>query len=603
MQPILKVDLSTGDISEMPIPIDWQKDYIGGAGLAARILFDYLKPDLDPLGPDSPLLFLNGPLSGTYGPAVGRYVICGRSPLTGLWAESNCGGYWGAELRRTGFDGIFVIGKSKIPVSLIVNDREIEILPSEDFWGMDTYNYQKEILSRVKCGGRALSIGLGGERQIGYSSILADHGRVAGRAGLGAVMGSKMLKGIVVKGNGFPPIARFDEFEVIRSKTNRALKNDPMTAVLTELGSAGAADYLDYLGEQPKKYFSSGVLDGSEKISGASITESMLTGKKSCHGCVIACGRVVNIDGSKMKGPEYETLVGFGPNVGLTDPIFATRMGDLCDRYGIDTITMSAGIGFVIRMRELGKLNLDDPLFRKAEWGSESFVEECIHQTIQKIGLGKYLALGTYRFAKQFGLEDEVVQVNGLDMAFHDPRGSSGMSIVYATSPRGACHNQSDYFMADIGHIDPSIGMEFFDRHAGVEKVKNVIIHQDYRSIFNALVMCYFANVDPESIKDLLNSVTGYDQTVPELLQTGERIWNLKRIINFRLGFNVTTEKLPEAVLTPYTDGGSSGYELPFDKMMAKYYEFRDWDPQTGFPSETKLHSLGLASVEKGLNL
>ena len=212
--------------------------------------------------------------------------------------------------------------------------------------------------------------------------------------------------------------------------------------------------------------------------------------------------------------------------------------------------------------------------------------------------LGEISCHGTYRFAKQFGLEDEVVQVNGMDMAFHDPRGSSGMSIVYATSPRGACHNQSDYFMADIGHVDPSIGMEFYDRHAGAEKVKNVIIHQDYRSIFNALVMCYFANVDPESIKDLLNSVTGFDQTVPELLQAGERIWNLKRMINFKLGFNISTEILPKAVLTPYSDGGSSGYELPFEEMMAKYYEFRDWDPQTGFPSELKLQMLGLARLD-----
>lgn len=603
MQPILQVDLSQGLFSDLQIPNDWQKEYIGGAGLAARILFEFLNIDLDPLGPDSPLLFLNGPLSGTFGPAVGRYVICGRSPLTGLWAESNCGGYWGAELRKTGYDGIFVTGKSESPVSLIINDQQIELLPSEKFWGMNTYDYQKEILALVKCGGRALSIGLGGERQIAYSSILADHGRVAGRAGLGAIMGSKKLKGIVVKGNGFPPIERLEEFELIRSKTNRALKNDPMTAVLTELGSAGAADYLDYLGEQPKKYFSSGVLDGSEKISGASITETMLAGKKSCHGCVIACGRVVSIDGKRMKGPEYETLVGFGPNVGLTNPIFASKMGDLCDRYGIDTITMSAGIGFVIRMRELGKLYIDDPLFERAEWGSEGFVEDCIHQTIDQIGLGKYLSMGTFRFAKLFGLENEVVQVNGMDMAFHDPRGSSGMSVVYATSPRGACHNQSDYFMADIGHVDTSIGMQYYDRHDGAEKVRNVIIHQNYRSIFNSLVMCYFANVEPESIKELLNSVTGFDQTVSELLLAGERIWNLKRLINFKLGFNITNEKLPESILIPYADGGSSGYELPFEEMMENYYRYRDWSSISGYPSDQKLEALGLGSIEKDIKL
>lgn len=597
MQPILRVDLSDGTLEDLIVPTEWEKDFIGGSGLAARILYDLIDEDLDPLSPESPLLFLNGPLSGTYGPAVGRYVICGRSPLTGLWAESNCGGYWGAELRKTGYDGILVVGKSGSPVSLLVIDGKVEFRNSRPHWGMDTYDYQNAILPTAPIGARALSIGLGGEKRIAYASILADHGRVAGRAGLGAIMGSKNLKGIVVQGSKRPPISRPEEFEIIRSKTNRALRNDPMTSVLNELGSAGAADYLDYLGEQPKKYFSAGVLNGSEKISGASVTETLLTGKKSCHGCVIACGRVVNIDGKKMKGPEYETLVGFGPNVGLTDPIFASRMGDLCDRYGIDTITMSAAIGFVIHMKEKGKLRIEDPLFDQAEWGSTSFVEACVHQTIDGNGFGKYLAMGTYRFAKLFGIQDEVVQVNGMDLAFHDPRGSSGMSIVYATSPRGACHNQSDYFMVDIGHVDESIGMDSFDRQGGAEKARNVIIHQNYRSIFNALVMCYFANVEPESIKELLNAVTGFDQSVEEMLTAGERIWNLKRLINFRLGFNIDTEKLPEAILTPYEDGGSSGYEIPFDIMMSEYYRLRDWDQKNGWPRDQKLRSLGLYAL------
>lgn len=597
MQPILRIDLTSGENTAVDIPIEWQKDYIGGSGLAARILYDILEEELDPLDQRSPLLILNGPLSGTYGPAVGRYVICGRSPLTGLWAESNCGGYWGAELRKTGYDGVLVTGKAEKPVSITLIDGKVEIIPAEKYWGLDTYDYQKAILPDMPCGAHALAIGLGGEREIAYSSILADHGRVAGRAGLGAIMGSKKIKGIVVRGSGKPPIARPAEFEEVRSRTNRALRQDPMTSVLNELGSAGAADYLDYLGEQPKKYFSAGVLAGSEKISGASVTEKLLVGKKSCHGCVIACGRVVNIEGRKMKGPEYETLVGFGPNLGLTDPVFASKMGDLCDRYGIDTITMSAAIGFVIRMRELGKLSIDDPLFDQAEWGSEDFVTRCVESTIEGVGLGKYLALGTYRFAKEFGLENDVVQVNGMDLAYHDPRGSSGMSLVYATSPRGACHNQSDYFMADIGHVDSSIGMEFFDRHDGSEKARNVIIHQNYRSIFNALVMCYFANVEPESIKELLNAVTGIDQTVEEILLAGERIWNLKRLLNFKLGFTIATEKLPDAVLTPYSEGGASGYELPFDDMLKAYYKERDWDPVNGSPSTEKLKSLGLDRI------
>ncbi|HAE58292.1 MAG TPA: aldehyde ferredoxin oxidoreductase, partial [Anaerolineae bacterium] len=355
MQPIIKIDLSSGKIERFRIPVEFERDYLGGASLAARLLWDSLTRELDSLSQQSPLLILNGPLSGTAGPTVGRFVVCGKSPATGLWAESNCGGFFGPELRTAGWDGIWITGKAEKPVYLSVQDDKIELRDAASLWGHDTYEVQESIKRETGLSGtRTLGIGIAGERMLPYALLLCDHGRVAGRTGLGAVMGSKNLKAIAVKGTGKVPVFDATAYAPRRSEANRALKADPMTSVLASLGSAGAADYFNYLGEQPKKYFSAGVLEDADNISGASVAEGILVGKSACHGCVIACGRVVKLeDGEKRKGPEYETLVGFGPNLGLTSPATATRLGELCDRYGLDTISMSGVIGLAFRLYEL----------------------------------------------------------------------------------------------------------------------------------------------------------------------------------------------------------------------------------------------------------
>ncbi|MCX7754784.1 MAG: aldehyde ferredoxin oxidoreductase family protein [Anaerolineales bacterium] len=599
MQPILKINLSTGQIQSFSIPAAWERDFAGGASLAARLLYDSLTRELDPLAPEAPLLILNGPLSGTAGPTVGRFVVCGKSPATRLWGESNCGGFFGPELRMAGWDGIWLTGRAEQPVYLLIRDSHIELREAAELWGKDTYEVQTAIQQETRINGlRTLGIGVAGERGLPYALLLCDHGRVAGRTGLGAVMGSKNLKAIAVKGSGKVPVFDPAAYAPRRSAANLALKADPMTAVLNSLGTAGAADYFNYLGEQPKKYFSAGTLEGADAISGASVAESILVGKSACHACVIACGRVVRLeDGQKRKGPEYETLVGFGPNLGITDPKTVTRLGEWCDRYGVDSISMSGVIGLAFRLYELGILDRQKTNGLELTWGNAAAAEECIHLAVRRQGFGQFLAMGAKRLAEHFGAPDEAVHVNGLEVAYHDPRGASGMALVYATSPRGACHNQSDYFLADIGQVEASIGLTFYDRHAGAEKAANVARHQDFRTMNNALVLCLFANVPPETMVELMNAACGYDWTTDDFLRCGERGWNLKRLLNLKLGLTRANDTLPAPLLRPYADGGSAGYVIPFDEMISAYYQARGWDPHSGAPTPQKLAELGLATL------
>jgi aldehyde:ferredoxin oxidoreductase len=601
MQPIFKINLTTQKIDDYLIPEDWERDYLGGASLAARILYDSIAPDLDPLSPEAPLLFMNGPLSGTAGPAVGRFVICGKSPATKLWAESNCGGFWGPELRKAGYIGLWITGKSEKPAYLWIDDGRVDICDATQLWGLRTYQAQEQIIAEIE--GRkpkVAVIGPAGESQIPFAVVLTDHGRVAGRTGMGAVMGAKNLKAVAVRGSGMIPIIA-DEFSQLRAEANRTLRGDNFSNTTRELGTAAVADYADYVGEMPKKYFQLGTFEGVNNVTGATMSETILTGVSACHACVIACGRVVRLPGeeNKRKGPEYETIVGFGPNLLIDDLPFITRMGELCDQLGMDTISLSNTLGLAFTLYDRKLITKDDTGGLVLQWGETDVVEELVKITARREGFGGLLAEGSRSLGRRFGVEQAAVQVNGLEVAYHDPRAVSGLALSYATSPRGACHNQSDYFLADLfGQTEESLGMKYFERQAGADKAVNVAIHQNWRTVFNALVMCFFANVPPETVLDLVSAANGKQYTLDSLLQAGERGWNLKRAINNRLGLTRANDKLPKALLEPYLDGGSAGYVIPFEEMLNAYYAARGWDVDTGYPSREKLESLGLEWVE-----
>ena len=602
LQPILKVNLSTGETGEYSVPEDWARSYLGGASLGARLLYSCLSPNLDPLSEDAPLLFLNGPLSGTLGPSVGRFVVCGKSPLTGIWAESNCGGFWGPELRFTGYDGLWITGRAQGPEYLWLNGGRLEVRDALHVWGQDTYQTQESIKKELNIAGtRVACVGLAAENGVLFAGIFCDHGRTAGRTGLGAVMASKNLKAIAVRGNGKIPLAEPEMCNSVRSASNRALKSENESRVLHEIGTSGVTDYNDYLGTLPKKYYSLGELDNVDKVSGTTMAETILVGTSACHGCVIACGRVVDLGNGKQKGPEYETVVGLGPDLLICDLGSVTRLGDLCDRYGMDIISASGTIGFAMMLFDKGIISEKDTDGLTLKWGDEETVAKLIRKTATREGFGELLAHGSRWLGKHFGAEEEAIQVNGLEVAYHDPRGVSGMALVYATSPRGACHNQSDYFFVEWGQAEEAVGLKMYDRHAGAEKAGNVAIHQNWKTVFNSLVMCNLANVPPQTQVDLIKSACGYDMTISELMKSGECGWTIKRAINNRLGLTRANDKLPKDLLEPYQNGGAAGYVIPFAEMLEAYYEARGWDKSTGKPSKEKLLDLGLDDIADDL--
>jgi len=597
---IFHIDIGTVASHQSEINAELLRETLGGASLAARMLYPYLSKEIDPLSPDAPLLFLGGPLTGTKGAAVGRYVVCAKSPATGIWGESNAGGYFGPEMRMAGYDGIWITGQAPQPVYLWVQDGRVELCEAGDLWGKcDPYETQAVI--RETHGDpliRVASIGLAGENRLRFASIVCDHGRVAGRTGMGAVMGSKRLKAIAVRGKRGLMIAHPDRFAKIRTESNRSLRLDNVTEALRQFGSSSAGDYLDYLGDMPKHYFSKGLFDGADRISGEAMAESILSGVSTCHGCVIACGRVVRLaDGEQRKGPEYETSVGFGPNLGIDDLAAITRLGELCDRYGMDTISVSNTIGLAFLLFERGIISDADTDGETLKWGEAEVVERLIHRIAKQEGFGEVLSLGAEKMAKHFVASEMAAQVKGLEMPYHDPRALSGMGIVYATSPRGACHNQSDYFMVEIGQTVEEVGVEFFTRHAGEEKAANVALHQDWRTVFNSLVMCIFANVPPHSVLEMINAVTGFDYNLDELMQVGERGWNIKRMVNIGMGMTPSDDCLPKSIMKPLEEGGAAGYVIPISEMLGAYYRARDWETETGLPSREKMAQLNIENL------
>ena len=603
LQPILRVDLTSGKTNEIRVPEEWERQFLGGASLGARLLYASMTPEVDPYSPDAPLLFLVGPLTGTSGPTTGRFVVCGKGAATGLWAESNIGGFWGPELRMAGYDGLWITGRSPDPVYLWIHRGGVEVRSAAHLWGKDTYETQDLVRDEVEeKRARVCVIGPAGENRVRFASIMCDHGRMAGRTGLGAVMGSKNLKAVAVRGFQEIPIFDLERYAPLRSKANHELKQDNESKVLHDLGTASAANYAEYLGAMPARYYSQGAFPAVDNVSGATMTDTILAGPSACQGCVIACGRVVRLgDGDKRKGPEYETIVGFGPNL-LNDDLEAiVQLGELCDRYGMDTISASNTIGLAFSLYERGTISPRHTDGVELRWGEVAAIKQLVRMIGRREGIGDLMAEGSRSFARHFGVEESAVQVNGLEAAYHDPRGVSGMALSYATSPRGACHNQSDYFFVDWGHTHDKLGITYFERRAQAEKSANVARHQDWRTVFNSLVVCIFANVDPDAMVELINAGCGLEMTLEDLMRAGERGWNIKRAINNRLGLSRSNDKLPKAMLEPFPEGGSEGFVPDIAAMLDAYYAARGWDPESGRPTRERLLTLGLGDVADDL--
>ncbi|HNS51368.1 MAG TPA: aldehyde ferredoxin oxidoreductase family protein [Anaerolineae bacterium] len=607
MGKLLVVDLSRGELRDEPVDEATAHDFVGGAGYAARYLYSELKPGTDPMGPANTLMFMTGPLVGTHAPSCGRHEVCALSPLTGIWGESNSGGFWGAELRFSGYDGIAIRGQSERPVWLSIIDGQPPALhDASDLWGLDTYETQARI--REELGDpkvRVASIGPASENLVLYGAIMNDHGRAAGRTGMGTVMGSKKLKAIAVRGRQRVPLYDKKAFEQAARRALEVIQDDITVQVLHEMGSANFVDMSYMWGNLPIKYWTGSEFDDCTQLSGVSMSETILTRAVPCFGCSVACGREITLKDTrygleKVDGPEYETVAMLGSLLMVSDLPGVAYANYLCNRYGLDTVSAGGAIGLSYLLYERGILTADDTGGMPLRWGDIETAQTLIEMIAHRKGFGNVLAEGTKRMAAHYGAEDLAVQVNGLDLPGHDPRAFSGMGAVYATSPRGACHQQGDMYMVDMGLTIEEAGIVPSGRFKTRGKARVAARTQDWRSLYGGLIMCNYVNPTAPLLAELLGAATGWPVDVTWCQRTGERIFNLKRAVNNRLGVKRGNDRLPRALMIPLK-GGSKGRTPKIEAMMKEYYAVRGWDWDTGKPTREKLESLGLPDVAADL--
>jgi len=607
MGKMLVVDLSGGGITAEPLNEGYARRYVGGSGLACRYLYDAVCADTDPLGPENPLIFMTGPLVGTAAPSCGRFTVSARSPLTGLWGESNAGGYWGPGLRFAGYDGVIVRGEASGPVYLSIEDGEARLESANHLWGLSTYQTCERIredsgrkATRVAC------IGPAAEKGVLYAGIMNGEGRMNGRGGLGAVMGAKKLKAIAVRGGRRVPLANEEAFKTLADQTREYLEDDLSTMVLNATGTAGNMDYFMLLGCTPVRYYTQGEFPEASALSGAVMAETILKGTHTCFGCPVACGRNIEIPTGKYRtpetaGPEYESICALGTVLLIDDLEAVSCMGRLCDSAGLDTIEMGMTIGLATHLYEQGVISSGDTGGIELRWGDADLAIRLIEMTIRREGFGELLGQGSLRLARHFGAEELAVQVNGQAVAMHDPRAMSAMGLVYATSPRGACHNQSDMYWVEVGRPIEALGIPTTGRFEVEGKAAITARHQDWRSLGNGLIMCALPNPPVQNVLGMLNAATGWEVDGERALWLGEGMWNIKRALNLRLGWSRANEKLPKLLMQPLADGGTEGNVPDMETLLHDYYVSRGWDAETGKPEAARLEVLGMEDIAADL--
>lgn len=600
MGKLLLVDLSTGKISDEQLDDQMLRHFVGGAGFGVRYLFDRIGQTTEPLSPANPLLFMTGPLVGTAAPLCGRYQVCARSPQTGLWGESNSGGRFGPYLKFSGYDGVLFSGRSSTPVFLTILDGRAELHDAAHLWGQDTYETQSSIQKEL--GDTNLSIaciGIAGENLVKYAAIINDWGRAAGRTGMGAVMGSKNLKAIAVGGHKQVTLADPDGFSAAVQAAINSVQEDVKGQFLSAGGTASAIDTTMWLGDIPNKYYSMALWEPVTKLGGGTVAESILIGKKACYRCVIGCGRVTRTTGKyameKIDGPEYETTAAYGPLILNDDLESVAYASHLCNRYGLDTISAGSTIAFAYQLFDQGVISSKDTGGLELLWGSAEPAIQLTEQIARRQGFGDLLAEGARALGQHYGAEDLAVQVNGLEVPMHDPRAFVGMGLVYATSPRGACHNQGDMFLVDLGAPVPELDIQLGDRlESSEEKALMTSRVMDWRTLYNSLVMCVFCNPPATLVRDMLSTATGWQVSLEELLTLGERAFQLKRLLNGKLGLTSQNDRLPAPLLQPFTDSTVETRPPDMGVLLPAYYRVRDWDPVSGMPSAARKAALGL---------
>jgi aldehyde:ferredoxin oxidoreductase len=587
---ILHVDLSRERIWDEPLNEVYARNYVGGSGLAARYLYDMIDSGTDPLGPDNPLFFVTGPLVGTSMSSAGRYSVCARSPLTGIWGEANSGGFFGPELRYAGYDGVMISGKAARPVWLSVVDGKAELRAADEVWGKDIYETQTRLRESVgEARTRVACIGLAGENLVKLAGIANDHGRFAARTGMGAVMGSKKLKAIAARGTQKVPLHAPDEYKALTNKILGMYKDDLSQQSYRAYGTPGYVNLSHMLGDCPIKYYQLGEHPPVDDLSGVDMAEKFLTRNTACHKCIIACGRETQspkYHDPKVDGPEYETLGVFGSLVMIFDLEAVIHAGHLCNLYGMDAISLGVTIALACELFERGILTTAQTGGLAIRYGDPEIIFRLIELTARRQGFGAVLAEGNAALAERAGVPELSATVNRLEVPMHDPRAYIGMAVTYALSPRGACHMEGDMFDLDLGRSGTEeIGMEMGDRHeSSVEKGRTAARLQAWRNLYNSLVLCQFENPGVRPLLGVINSATGWGLEPEGLMTLGKQIVNVKRMLNFKLGLTKANDRLPDLLLKPLATGGTKGHVPDMPVLLAGAYAEFGWDPQTGRP-------------------
>ena len=600
----LEVDLSTGRSGTRLISEQEQLAYLGGSGMGARILDQATGPRTDPLGPENVLILSIGPLTGTGFPCTGRHSIVSRSPLTGIFAESDVGGRWGTELARTGWSGLIVRGRAEAPVSLLLTEEGVDIRDARHVWGRDTFSAAEVLTGECGRGAQAAVIGPAGESQVPMASIMHDgsHARAAGRCGLGAVMGSKKLKAVVVRGSKRPALHDPEAFKTLVRGLNQRIRQAGES--LRTCGTAGGVMALEASGDLPVKNFRQSRWPEAENLSGQVLAELYLTGRFHCGACPIGCGREIRIDSSpygpmRGAGPEYESVGTLGSYCLVHDLEAVCLATDLCNRYGLDTISAGAAVAFGMEAYEQGLITPEDTGGIALDWGSGPALVEMVRQIGESRGCGALLGRGVRRAAQELGFpaQEFSLHVKGLELPAHDPRAYFSSALSYATSNRGACHLagmthglEDSLTIPELGYTQP------FDPFTSRGKGEMVARMQDLMGLFDSLKLCKFVlgTVGIQDILEGLRAACGREWDLPSFMHTGERIFTIKRLYNLRCGVSRKDDTLPLRVLTRARDQGRAKGRLPaLGRMLSDYYAVRGWD-EFGRPRPETLHRLGL---------
>lgn len=606
MGQILRVDLTEGRIWSEPLDADYARRFIGGSGLGARYLWDFITPDTDPLGPENPLIFMTGPFVGTSTPAAGRFSVVTRSPQTGLTGEGNSGGYFGPALRQAGYDGIIITGQASSPVYLSILHGVAQLHDATHLWGLDSYEVQERVKAEIEQPkARVACIGVAGEKLVKYAAIMNDRGRCAARTGLGAVMGSKRLKAIAAFGRAEIPLASAAGFKPVLKATMNFVIDDLFTQALRLGGTVLSLDVGFMYGDVPRRYFTAGestVIE--ENVNMGVMAETMLTRHLACFRCPIACNREVHLDTYNepvVDGPEYETMVGFSSNLDSSDMQAAAMAGHRCNQHGLDTISASNVIGLLYYLYNEGLVTAEQ-IGMELPWGDPAPAIRLVDLIAQREGIGDLAAEGARAVAAHFGVPELAVQVKNLEMAYHDPRAFIAQGLIYATASRGADHMAGDCYEVGRGRIIPELGLDLIDRHEiSMEQAAQAARVMDFRSFTNSAIMCHFEDPQIDNMVGLLQTVAGIDADYAWIARTGERITNLKRALNNRLGASRANDTLPKLVQQALTHSNTEGMTPALDELLPLYYAARGWDWETGKPCPERLLALDLPEAVAAL--